>query len=203
MRNVVLSAAGGVLLVAGIAWVAGQPAGAATEEIEAGSNYFCAPSFGNGVCTTTITAGDSVTWTMVQGIHTVTQCDSAHVTCPAPGGFDSGVLEPTEQFSETFGAAGDYAYYCALHPTEMRGVISVVAAPTDTPAPTPTQTPTLSPAQTPDATGSVSPTTSPAAVPRSGGGAPGGDLPPQALLLALGGVLAVAGAGSFYAGRRS
>jgi plastocyanin len=194
MRNIALSVVGGVLLLAGIAWVAGQPAGAATEEIEAGSNYFCAPSFANGVCTTTISAGDSVTWTVAQGVHTVTQCDSTHTTCPLPGGFDSGLLQTAQTFSWTFGAAGDFAYYCAIHPTEMRGVISVVAAPTDTPAPTPTLAP--------DATGSVSPAMSPAAAPRSGGRAPSDGLPLQALLLAVGGVLAVVGAGSLYAGRR-
>ncbi len=205
-RNVLVVAVSVALVVAGSAWVAAQPAGAATEQIEAGSNYFCAASFQNGVCTTTITAGDTVTWNMVLGIHTVTECDSTYTTCPVAGGFDSGILEPGETFSETFDAAGVYPYYCAIHPSEMRGVISVVPAATETPAPTPAATETPAPDATdtpaPDVTGGASPTLSPAAVPRSGGGPPADGLPLQALVLAFGGALAVAGAGSLYAARR-
>ena len=197
MRNVLASAVSAAFVTAGIALVAAQPAGAATEQIEAGSNYFCAPSFGNGVCTTTVTVGDTVTWSIVLGIHTVTECDSTYTTCPVAGGFDSGVLEPTETFSQTFDAAGDFAYYCAIHPSEMRGVISVVAAATDTPAPTPVPgTPT-------DAPGDVSPTATPVSVPNTGGERPTDGLSLQALVLALGVALAAAGAASLYATRRS
>jgi len=197
MRNVLASAVSAAFVAAGIALVAAQPAGAATEQIEAGSNYFCAPSFGNGVCTTTVTVGDTVTWNIVLGIHTVTECDSTYTTCPVAGGFDSGLLEPTETFSQTFDAAGDFAYYCAIHPIEMRGVISVVAAATDTPAPTPVPgTPTNAP-------GDASPTATPVSVPKSGGEPPTDGLSLQALVLALGGVLAAAGTALLYAVRRS
>ncbi len=197
MRNVLAFAVSAAFVAAGIALVAAQPAGAATEQIEAGSNYFCAPSFGNGVCTTTVTIGDTVTWSIVLGIHTVTECDSTYTTCPVADGFDSGVLEPTETFSQTFDAAGDFAYYCAIHPIEMRGVISVVAAATDTPAPTPVPgTPT-------DAPGDASPTATPVSVPNTGGERPTDGLSLQALVLALGGALAAAGAASLYAARRS
>ncbi len=197
VRNVLASAVGAAFVAAGIALVVAQPAGAATEQIEAGSNYFCAPSFGNGVCTTTVTVGDTVTWNIVLGIHTVTECDSTYTTCPVAGGFDSGVLEPTETFSQTFDAARDFAYYCAIHPIEMRGVISVVAAATDTPTPTPVPgTPT-------DAPGDASPTATPGSVPNTGGEPPTDGLSLQALVLALGGALAVAGAASLYGARRS
>ena len=196
MRNVLVSAAIAAFIAVGVAWVANQPADAATEEIDAGNLYFCAPSFMNGVCTTTITVGDTVTWESVFSFHTVTECDATFATCPVAGGFDSGVLDVGETFSQTFDSVGDFAYFCAIHPIEMRGVISVVAAPTDTPAPTET------PAETPDATGAVSPTMSPAAVPTSGGEPPTGGLPLQALVLALGGALAVAGAAALYSARR-
>ena len=197
MRNVLVSAVSAAFLMVGIAWVAAQPAGAATEEIESGNNYFCAPSFMNGVCTTTITEGDTVIWTMVEGIHTVTECDSTYTTCPVADGFDSGVLEPGETFSQTFDAVGDYAYYCAIHPIEMRGIISVVAAATETPAPTPVPgTPT-------DAPGDASPMPTPVSVPNTGGEPPTAGVSLQALVVALGGVLAAAGAASLYAARRS
>lgn len=190
MRNVFISAVSAALLAAGIAWVAAQPAGAATEQIEAGNNYFCVPSFENGVCTTTITAGDTVIWNIVLGIHTVTECDSTYTTCPVAGGFDSGVLEATTTFSQTFDTAGDVAYYCSIHPIEMRGVISVIAAATDTPTPTSA------------ATAGASPTASPAGMPISGGEPLNDGVPFQALLLAVGGALAVAGVASLYSARR-
>ncbi len=193
MRTVLVSAFSAAVVVVGVALAAAQPAGAATEQVSAGNNFFCAPSFQNGVCTTSITAGDTVTWTVVAGIHTVTECDAAYSACPVPGGFDSGILQASETFSQTFDTAGEYAYYCAIHPTEMRGVISVAAAATDTPAPTPTA----------EATPGASPTASPAAVPNTGGGEPAEDgLRLTAFVLALGAVLAAAGAGSLYAARR-
>ncbi len=204
MRNVLVPVVSAAFLAAGIAWVAAQPAGAATEQIEAGSNYFCAPSFENGVCTTTITVGDTVTWNNVLGIHTVTECDSTYTICPVAGGFDSGVLEPPETFSQTFDAVGDVAYYCAIHPTEMRGVISVVAAATDTPTPTLTPTPDATGGASPtsEATAGASPTASPAAMPISGGEPLTDSIPLQALVLVVGGALAVAGVASLYSARR-
>jgi len=195
MRSVLVSAVSAAFVAVAVVWGIAQPAGAATEEIETGLSYYCAPSFMNGVCTTTITEGDTVTWDVVLGIHTVTECDSTYTTCPVAGGFDSGVLEEGETFSQTFDVVGDYAYYCTLHPTEQRGVIAVVAVVTSTPAPTPEPTP--------DLTEGASPTTSPAAVPKSGGEPPTDRFPPQALFLAFAGALAVAGAASIYGARRT
>jgi plastocyanin len=200
MRNVFVSVVSAAFLAVGIVWVA-QPAAAATEQIEAGSDYFCAPSFEGGVCTTEVTAGDTVTWNIVQGAHTVTECEANFAACPpAAGGFDSGVLEATATFSQTFNTVGDVAYYCALHPTTMRGIISVVAAATDAPTPPPGGTDV--PAQTDDPGAGPATTSSPAAVPTSGGEPPADGLPLQALMLALGGVLAVVGVGALYAARR-
>lgn len=200
MRNVLVPVVSAAFLAAGVVWVAAQPAGAVTEQIEAGSNYFCAPSFENGVCTTTVTVGDTVTWNIVLGVHTVTECDSTYTTCPVTGGFDSGLLEPPSTFSQTFDTAGDVAYYCAIHPSEMRGVISVVAAATDTPTPTPDATGGASP--TSEATAGPSPTASPAVMPISGGEPLTDTIPLQALVLAMGGALAVAGVASLYSARR-
>ena len=176
-----------------------QPGGAATEQIEAGSNYFCAPSFEDGVCTTAVTVGDTVTWNIVEGVHTVTECDATYTTCPVAGGFDSGLLEAVTTFSQTFDTVGDVAYYCAIHPTQMRGVISVAAA---TEAPTPTADATGGASPTADAADGASPAANPAAVPASGGEPPADGLPLQALVLVLGGALAVAGAAALHSARR-
>ena len=63
----------------------------------------------------------TVTWTNADtGQHRLRQG-----TPDAAAGFDSGVLAPDATFSFTFEAAGDYLYFCALHP-EQRGLIHVV-----------------------------------------------------------------------------
>jgi plastocyanin len=66
-----------------------------------------------------IEAGDTVTWTNA-GVrpHTVTADD---------GSFDSGRLDPGEQFSFTFNEPGTFAYVCGFHP-EMQGSVMVAAA---------------------------------------------------------------------------
>lgn len=198
MRNVLISAAA-ALTAFGLVWLAAQPADAATEQIEVGDVYFCAPSFENGVCTTTITAGDTATWDFVQGIHTVTECNANYTICS--GGFDSGLLGVGKTFSQTFATAGSYPYRCEVHPREMRGVVVVVAAATDTPTPVP-GTPTPVPGTPTESPGDDSSTATPAGVPKTGG-EPGADsLPLKLLALALGGALAVAGAGALYAARR-
>ena len=195
MRNVLFSAAA-AFTVLGVLWSAAQPAEAATEQVEVSDFYFCDSSFENGVCTTTNTAGDTVTWDFVQGLHTVTECDATYTTCS--GGFDSGTLwrgpGGTFAFSQTFSTAGSYPYRCNFHPSEMRGVVLVVAAATDTPTPVP-GTPTGSP-------GDDSPTATPAGVPKTGGEPRAGGLPLKLLILALGGALAVAGTGALYAAQR-
>ena len=199
MRNVFFSVISATFLAAGLAWVAAQPAGAVTEQVESGDNYFCAPSFQNGVCTTTVTAGDTVNWNIVEGVHTVTECDAAYSTCPVAGGFDSGALQAVTTFSQTFDTVGDFAYFCEIHPIEMRGVISVVAAATAVATPT---ADAGGASTTADAAGGASPVANPAAVPASGGEPATDGLPLQALILALGGALALAGAAALYSARR-
>src|SRR5215212_7815380 len=64
----------------------------------------------------TVPAGATVTWTNAGSrTHTVTADD---------GSFDSGRLDPGEQFSQTFDQPGTYTYHCGFHP-EMQGTIVV------------------------------------------------------------------------------
>ena len=66
--------------------------------------------------TLTVPAGATVTWTNAGSRpHTVTADD---------GSFDSGRLDPGEQFSQTFDQPGTFAYHCGFHP-EMQGTIVV------------------------------------------------------------------------------
>jgi plastocyanin len=67
----------------------------------------------------TIPAGATVTWTNAGSRpHTVTADD---------GAFDSGRLDPGEQFSHTFDQPGTFTYHCGFHP-DMQGSIVVTAA---------------------------------------------------------------------------
>ncbi len=63
----------------------------------------------------TLKVGDSVTWTNHDDIpHTVVSA----------GQFRSKTLDTGNTFSFTFTAAGDYTYFCSLHP-HMTGMIKV------------------------------------------------------------------------------
>ena len=65
----------------------------------------------------TVPAGATVTWTNAGSrTHTVTADD---------GSFDSGRLDPGEQFSQTFDQPGTFTYHCGFHP-EMQGSIVVI-----------------------------------------------------------------------------
>jgi plastocyanin len=66
--------------------------------------------------TVSVPAGATVTWTNTGSRpHTVTADD---------GSFDSGRLDPGEQFSQTFDQPGTFAYHCGFHP-EMQGSVIV------------------------------------------------------------------------------
>jgi plastocyanin len=63
----------------------------------------------------TVKVGDTVTWTNHDDIpHTVTSA----------GKFRSKALDTDNSFSFTFASAGDYKYFCSLHP-HMTGMIKV------------------------------------------------------------------------------
>lgn len=72
----------------------------------------------------TVRVGTQVTWTnneTSQVPHTVTSG-----TPNAPSGtFDSGTLNPGQNFQFTFSTPGTYAYYCRIHGAAMTGTITV------------------------------------------------------------------------------
>lgn len=70
----------------------------------------------------TVEPGTTVTWTNAgERPHTVTADD---------GAFDSGRLDPGEQFSVAFDEPGTFTYFCGFHP-EMQGTVMVAEAQTD------------------------------------------------------------------------
>jgi len=68
-----------------------------------------------------VSAGGSVTWTNDDSVpHTATSGQDA----TPDGTFDSGILQQGASFSFTFEEAGEYPYFCTLHPN-MVGTVSV------------------------------------------------------------------------------
>lgn len=90
-----------------VAWAAPTPAAA----VQIGNFTFKAP-------VTTVKVGTTVTWTNGDDIpHTVTS---------NTGAFKSKVLDTGDKFSFTFAKAGQFGYFCSLHP-HMTGTIVVKA----------------------------------------------------------------------------
>jgi plastocyanin len=72
-------------------------------------------NFTFGPAELTVKVGDTVTWKNHDDIpHTVV----------SPGKFRSKAMDTDDGFSFTFTAAGDYKYFCSLHP-HMTGMIKV------------------------------------------------------------------------------
>ena len=111
MTRLVLAAAMLVVMVASTLALCAGSGRAQPVTIDAGNNYFCAPTFEDSVCETTVTVGSTVTWQVSGGIHTVTQCDASFSACPPGGGFDSGLLNSGGTFAHTFNTPGTIPYY--------------------------------------------------------------------------------------------
>ena len=108
-----LLAAFGLLLAVVVAPLAvAPPARAATHAVEINDGFFSPGHL-------TITVGDTVTWTNVDG--------SPHTATATGGAFDSGTVDGGATFSHTFASAGTFTYVCSFH-DEMVGTITVVAA---------------------------------------------------------------------------
>ncbi len=72
-------------------------------------------NFTFGPAQLTVKAGTAVRWTNHDDIpHTVV----------SPGTFKSKVLDSDDSYSFTFTSAGEYKYFCSLHP-HMTGIIKV------------------------------------------------------------------------------
>lgn len=194
MRLAATFAALGIALVGLSAFALNPLSTSADTTIETGSNWYCSPSFSGGTCTTNITTGETVTWSLSQGSHTITECNPGPA-CPKVGGFDSDGLDQGQTYSRQFTTAGSYDYYCAFHPSDMFGVI-VVTDPSPSPTPAPTQ-----PGQTAGPTQTLA--GQPAAPARSGGELSDGASSLWLLLAGLGvAVMLASGTLAFAAVRR-
>ncbi len=64
----------------------------------------------------TISKGTKVRWVDSEGTHSSTS---------NTGLWDSGILSQGEAFGRVFRRAGTFKYHCSVHPSTMRGVITV------------------------------------------------------------------------------
>jgi plastocyanin len=64
----------------------------------------------------TVAPGTTITW--------VNDGEEPHTTTADDGTWDSGTLQPGEDFSFTFDEPGTYAYLCEIHP-QMTGTVTV------------------------------------------------------------------------------
>ncbi|MDZ4277685.1 MAG: plastocyanin/azurin family copper-binding protein, partial [Dehalococcoidia bacterium] len=101
-----------------------------TATVTVGDIFFCDPSFENGVCDTTVNAGDTVVWAFggAELAHTTTECGASCDSPTASPLWDSGIVDDGSSFQFTFNDAGTYLYYCQVHLTQMLGRITVQAA---------------------------------------------------------------------------
>ena len=88
--------------------ISANPPQAATAEVKI-------DNFSFGPATLTVAPGTTVTWVNHDDIpHTVVSTDSA---------FKSKVLDTDEKFSFTFTKAGNYPYFCSIHPKMTATVV--------------------------------------------------------------------------------
>ena len=146
------------------------PSSGSSYTIQARNYEFLVPGGGSSL---TVTAGAQVTWVASGDPHTVTSgapgaVDNRFADHPASAGF----LTAAAPFTTTFTAPGRYPYFCEIHPEQMSGVVTVLAATTNPPTPTPTKAPTPPPTATP-ASPTASPVSSPTAAPGATQPSPG------------------------------
>ena len=85
--------------------------------------------------TITIAQGDTVTWTVTEGIgeaHSVTSGtpqDSGKIFDSGTAGANSSfnLRDAGQTFEHTFNEPGEFLYYCVIHPVEMSGKVLVLA----------------------------------------------------------------------------
>ena len=120
-----------ILFVVATAAVWSQQSSPATAQetttVAVGDIWFCNESFYFGICETTISVGDTVSWNFSGALlpHTTTACGADCDSPTATPLWDSGLIIGDSTFEFTFDTPGTYLYYCAVHPVLQRGRIVV------------------------------------------------------------------------------
>jgi plastocyanin len=125
--------AGVALVVGGIHVLTPGAANAATAVTINGAASCSGTTFCYVPAASTVSSGDTVTWTNQSGApHTVTRCDAANCSGTDGGtgtdpAFDQSVASANgTAVSQTFNGAGTYNYYCKIHGfAVMHGTVTV------------------------------------------------------------------------------
>src|SRR5215203_87214 len=104
-----------------------------------------------------VAPGTTVTW--------VNEGEAPHTTTADDGTWDSGTLQPGEDFSFTFDQPGTYTYHCSIHP-DMTASVKVSGGGEATSSASASMSPSASASASPTASASASPT---ATLPGTGG----------------------------------
>src|SRR5215218_6446028 len=102
----------------------------------------------------TVAPGTTVTW--------VNEGQAPHTTTADGGTWDSGTLQPGEDFSFTFDQPGTYTYHCSIHP-DMTASVKVSGGGEATSSASASMSPSASASASPSASPSVSASASPTA----------------------------------------
>ena len=73
-------------------------------------------NFAFNPATLTVLPGETVTW--------INDDDEPHVVAARDGAYRSGMLQTGATFSHVYAAAGEFHYYCTMHP-QMTGIVVV------------------------------------------------------------------------------
>jgi plastocyanin len=118
-RSVLIAGLATAEMVAMVVLSAGSPnVTANTQQAAPATSEVKIDNFNFGPGTITVAVGTTITWTNRDDIpHTVVSTDD-------PKAFKSKVLDTDEKFSFTFSKAGNYPYFCSIHP-KMTGLVVV------------------------------------------------------------------------------
>ena len=121
-----------LVLVATSLGMLSQPRGvnAAEAGVDVGDLWFCSSGFQGASCDTFIEAGDTVNWNWVGFLpHNVFECGNNWSNGPSCAGADwSSSTQTAGNFNRQFDTPGVYYYLCTVHPTTMKGTITVASA---------------------------------------------------------------------------
>ena len=117
-RSVSIAGLAAALVLGTLGFDAGQKSYVANAQEKMSTIEVNIDNFSFGPVTLTVPAGTTVTWINRDDIpHTVVSTDDSKT-------FKSKVLDTDEKFSFTFSKAGNYPYFCSIHP-KMTGKVIV------------------------------------------------------------------------------
>jgi plastocyanin len=109
---------GAAVTTVGLFLIAGSlmgPARAAAGETKSSAAQVNVDNFTFGPDTLTVQVNSTVTW--------INKDDIPHVIASSDGLFKSKTLDTDQQYSYTFTKAGNYSYFCSIHPKMVGKII--------------------------------------------------------------------------------